>query len=64
MDFHNVMNLHKNVLENFKIEAAKVSASLSGKIDKYGKTIEQGKFSYSPKYKAFEKQIKKMEIKE
>ena len=55
-------------------EAAKISASLSGKIHKYeyltGKDIlpsnqqqiaEQAKFTYSPLGKAFEKQIKTIE---
>ena len=52
-------------------KAAKISALSSGKIDKYkyltgeeilpcnqSRTIEQGKFTYSPLGKAFEKQIK------
>ena len=53
---------------NINREAAKVSALLSGKIDKYeGEEIlscnqrrvtEQAKFTYSPLGKAFEKQTK------
>ena len=53
---------------NINREAAKVSALLSGKIDKYeGEEIlscnqrrvtEQAKFTYSPLGKAFEKQAK------
>ena len=55
-------------------EAAKISASSSGKIDKYEyltceeilrssqqQIIEQAKFTYSPLGKAFEKQIKTIE---
>ena len=55
-------------------EAAKISASSSGKIDKYEyltdeeilpsnqqKIIEQAKFTYSPLGRAFEKQIKTIE---
>ena len=55
-------------------EAAKISSSSSGKIDKYeyltgeeilpsnqGKIIEQAKFTYSPLRKAFEKQTKTIE---
>ena len=55
-------------------EAAKISASSSGKIDKYEyltgeeilssnqqQIIEQAKFTYSPLEKAFEKQIKTIE---
>ena len=55
-------------------EAAKISASSSGKIDKYEyytgedilpsnqqQIIEQSKFTYSPLGKAFEKQIKTIE---
>ena len=55
-------------------EAAKISALLSGKIDKYEyftgeeilpsnqqQIIEQAKFTYSPLGKAFEKQIKTIE---
>ena len=55
-------------------EAAKISALLSGKIDKYkyltgegilpsdqNRIIEQAKFTYSPLGKAFEKQIKTIE---
>ena len=55
-------------------EAAKISALLSGKIDKYkyltrkrilqsdqNRIIEQSKFTYSPLGKAFEKQIKAIE---
>ena len=55
-------------------EAAKISALLSGKIDKYeyltgeeilpydqSRIIEQAKFTYSPLGKAFEKQIKTIE---
>ena len=58
-------------------EAAKISALSSGKIDKYKhltgeeilpsnqqQIIEQAKFTYSPLGKAFEKQIKKLKIKE
>ena len=56
------------------IEAAKISASLSGKIDKneyltgekivppdQRRVIEQAKFTYSRLGKAFEKQIKAIE---
>ena len=40
-------------------EAAKISASLSGKIDKYEyHTSEEAKFIYSPLGKGFEKQTK------
>ena len=59
---------------NINREAAKISALLSGKIDKYenltGKEIlpsnqqqiiEQAKFTYSPLRKAIEKQIKTIE---
>ena len=55
-------------------EAAKISALSSGKIDKYEyltgeeilpsnqkQIIEQGKFTYSPLGKAFEKQTKTVE---
>ena len=55
-------------------EAAKISALSSGKIDKYEylsvgeilpsnqqQIIQQGKFTYSPLGKAFEKQIKTIE---
>ena len=55
-------------------EAAKISALLSGKIDKYeyltgeeilpsdqSRIIEQAKFTYSPLSKAFEKQMKAIE---
>ena len=55
-------------------KAAKISASSSGKIDKYGyltgeevlsynqrQVIEQAKFTYSPLVKAFEKQTKTIE---
>ena len=55
-------------------EAAKISALLSGKIDKYkyltgegilpsdqNRITEQAKFTYSPLGKAFEKQIKNKE---
>ena len=55
-------------------EAAKISALLSGKTDKYeyltgeeilpsnqSRIIEQAKFTYSPLSKAFEKQIKTIE---
>ena len=53
-------------------EAAKISASSSGKIHKYltgedilpsnqQQIIEQAKFTYSPSGKAFEKQIKTIE---
>ena len=55
-------------------EAAKISALLSGKIDKYeyltgeeilpsdkSRILEQAKFTYSPWGKAFEKQIKTIE---
>ena len=58
-------------------EATKISASSSGKIDKYeyltGEEIlpsnqkqitEQAKFTYSPLGKAFEKQKKQLKIKE
>ena len=81
------MNLHKKCAEKpyskirdeklqFDInrEAARKSAILSGKIDKYeyltgeeilpqSRLIEQTKFTYSPLGKAFEKQIKTMKIK-
>ena len=56
----------------FKREAAKISALLSGKIEKYEyltreeillfnkrKMIEQAKFAYSPLGEAFEKQTEK-----
>ena len=56
---------------NINTEAAKISASSSGKIHKYEyltgedmlpssnqKIIEQARFTYSPLEKAFEKQIK------
>ena len=56
-------------------EAAKISALLSGKIHKYEyltgedilpsnqqQIIEQAKFTYSPLGKAFEKQIKTIEV--
>ena len=55
-------------------EATKISVSLSGKIDKYeyltskemlpydqSRIIEQGKLTYSPLAKAFEKEIKAIE---
>ena len=58
-------------------EAAKISALSSGKIDKYeyltgeeiltsdqGRIIEQAKFTYSSLGKTFEKQVKKLKIKE
>ena len=58
-------------------EAAKISALSSGKIDKYEyltgeeilasdqtRIVEQPKFTFSPIGKAFEKQIKQLEIKE
>ena len=58
-------------------EATKISASSSGKIDKYEyltgeeilpsnqkQIIEQAKFTYSPLGKAFEKQKKQLKIKE
>ena len=58
-------------------EAARISALLSGKIDKYEyltgeeilqsnqlQIIEQAKFTYSPLVKAFEKQIKTIEDQE
>ena len=58
-------------------EAAKISALLSGKTNKYEylngekilppnqqQIIEQAKFTYSPLGKAFEKQIKTIKIKE
>ena len=58
-------------------EAEKISALSSGKIDRYEyltgeeiltpdqkRTIEQAKITYSPFGKAFEKQIKKLKIKE
>ena len=58
-------------------EAAKISALSSGKIHKYEyltgeeilpsnqqQIIEQAKFTYPPLGKAFEKQIKKLKIKE
>ena len=59
---------------NINREAAKISALLTGKIDKYeyltgeeilpsdqSRIIEQAKFTYSPLGKAFEKQIKTTE---
>ena len=59
---------------NINREAAKISASSSGKIDKYEyltgeeilpsnqqQIIEQAKFTYSPLGKTFEKQIKTIE---
>ena len=62
---------------NINREAAKISALLSGKIDKYGyltneeilpsdqsRIIEQVKFTYYPLGKTFEKQIKIIEDKE
>ena len=61
----------ENLQYNINREAAKISALLSGKIDKYeyltGKEIlpsdqsritEQAKFTYSPLGKTFEKQLK------
>ena len=58
-------------------EAAKILALSSRKTDKYeyltgeeilppdqGRVIEQAKFTYSPLGKAFEKQIRKLKIKE
>ena len=58
-------------------EVAKISALSSGKIDKYEyltdeeilpcnqqQIIEQGKFTYSPLGKAFDKQTKKLKTKE
>ena len=58
-------------------EATKISASSSGKIDKYEyltgeeilpsnqkQIIEQAKFTYSPLGKAFEEQKKQLKIKE
>ena len=67
--------LNKNTDEKISYdnnrEAPKISALLSGKIDKYeyligeeilpsdqSRIIEQAKFTYSPFGKAFEKQIK------
>ena len=59
---------------NINREAVKISALLSGKIDKYeyltgeeilpsdqSRIIEQAKFTYSPVGKTFEKQIKTIE---
>ena len=59
---------------NINREAVKISALLSGKIDKYeyltgeeilpsdqSRIIEQAKFTYSPVGKTFEKQIKTTE---
>ena len=59
---------------DIKREAAKISALLSGKIDKYeyltgeemlplaqSRVTEQAKFTYSPLKKALEKQIKTIE---
>ena len=56
-------------------EAAKISALSSGKTDKYEyltgeeilppdqkRVIEQAKFTYSPLSKAFEKQVKTVEV--
>ena len=63
--------------QNINTKAAEISALPLGKIDKYeyltGKEglpsdqsgiIEQGKFTYFPQGKAFEKQIKPIETKE
>ena len=67
----------EKVQYNINREAAKVSTLSSGKIDKYefltseeilssdqSRIIEQAKFTYSPIGKAFEKQIKQLNIKE
>ena len=64
----------EKVQYNINREAAKISGLSSSKIDKYeyltgkeiltpdqSKIIEQGKFTYSPLSKAFEKQIKTSE---
>ena len=64
----------RNYSFDINIEAAKISALLSGKIHRYGyltsedilpsnqqQIIEQAKFTYSPLGKAFEKQIKTLE---
>ena len=66
------MNNYNMMLTDINIEAAKISALSSGKIDKNeyltveemmpsdeSKVIEQTKFTYSPLGKAFEKEIKK-----
>ena len=68
------MNNYNVILTDTNIEAAKISALSSGKIDKNeyltveeiirsdeSKMIEQAKFTYSPLGKAFEKEIKKTE---
>ena len=68
------MNNYNMMLTDYNIEAAKISALSSGKIDKNeyltveemmpsdeSKVIEQTKFTYSPLGKAFEKEIKKTE---
>ena len=68
------MNNYNMMLTDINIEAAKISALSSGKIDKNeyltveemmpsdeSKVIEQTKFAYSPLGKAFEKEIKKTE---
>ena len=62
---------------DINIQATKISALSSGKIDQYEfftgeeilpsdqrKVIEQAKFTYSLPVKAFEKQIKQLEIEE
>ena len=65
----------EKVHDDINGEAANISALSSGKIDKFltgeealssdqSRIIEQAKFTYSPLGKAFEKQIKKMKIKE
>ena len=68
------MNNYNMMLTDINIEATKISALSSGKIDKNEyltveemmpsdecKVIEQTKFTYSPLGKAFEKEIKKTE---
>ena len=67
----------ENLQYDINREAAKISALLSGKTNKYEylngekilppnqqQIIEQAKFTYSPLGKAFEKQIKTIKIKE
>ena len=68
------MNNYNMILTDINIEAAKISALSSVKIDKIeyltveemipsdeSTVIEQAKFTYSPLGKAFEKEIKKTE---
>ena len=76
---HNIISLFEKIKDekiqyDINREAAKISASSSGKIDKYeyltgeeilpsdqSRIIKQAKFTYSPLGKAFEKQIKTIE---